>query len=46
MIYGGSSNEKNAEDFLKNGGVDGLLPGKASLDAKKFVEIVKISERI
>ena len=46
VIYGGSSNEKNAEDFLKNGGVDGLLPGKASLDAKKFVEIVKISERI
>jgi triosephosphate isomerase len=46
IIYGGSVNEKDAEDFLKNGGVDGLLPGRASLDAKKFVEIVKIAENI
>ena len=45
IIYGGSINEKDAEDFLKNGGVDGLLPGRASLDAKKFSEIVKICER-
>ena len=46
IIYGGSANEKDAEDFLKNGGVDGLLPGRASLDAKKFVEIVKICEAL
>lgn len=46
VIYGGSANEKDAEDFLKNGGVDGLLPGRASLDAKKFVEIIKIAENI
>ena len=39
IIYGGSANEKDAEDFLKNGGVDGLLPGRASLDMKKFVKI-------
>ncbi|MFZ3011661.1 MAG: triose-phosphate isomerase [Minisyncoccia bacterium] len=44
IIYGGSVNGKNAEDFLKNGGVDGLLPGRASLDAKKFIEIIKICE--
>ena len=44
IIYGGSANEKDAEDFLKNGGVDGLLPGRASLNAKKFIEIVKICE--
>jgi len=31
---------------LKNGGVDGLLSGRASLDAKKFAEIVKIAEKI
>src|ERR1035437_8289233 len=31
VIYGGSVNEKDAEEFLKNGGVDGLLPGRASL---------------
>lgn len=46
IIYGGSANEKDAEDFLRNGGVDGLLPGRASLDAKKFTEIVKIAENI
>jgi len=46
IIYGGSVNEKDASDFLKNGGVDGLLPGKASLDAKKFIEIVKICEAL
>jgi triosephosphate isomerase (TIM) len=46
IIYGGSANEKDAEDFLKNGGVDGLLAGRASLDAKKFAEIVKICETL
>lgn len=46
IIYGGSVNEKNAENFLKNGGVDGLLPGRASLDAKKFTEIIKICEAL
>ena len=46
IIYGGSANEKDAADFLKNGGVDGLLPGKASLDASKFVEIIKICEAL
>lgn len=46
IIYGGSVNEKSAEDFLKNGGVDGLLVGKASLDVKKFVEIINIAENL
>jgi triosephosphate isomerase (TIM) len=46
IIYGGSVNEKNAEDFLRNGGVGGLLPGKASLDAKKFTAIIKICETL
>lgn len=44
IIYGGSVNEKDASFFLKDGGVDGLLAGKASLDAKKFVEIIRICE--
>ena len=39
-------NEKDALEFLKHGGVDGLLPGRSSLDAKKFVEIVKICEAL
>jgi triosephosphate isomerase len=46
IIYGGSANERDAEDFLKDGGVDGLLVGRASLDAKKFGEVVKIAENL
>lgn len=46
IIYGGSANEKDAEDFLKNGGVDGLLPGRASLDAKNFTKIISIAESV
>ena len=42
IVYGGSVNEKNSMDFLKNGGVDGLLVGRSSLDPKKFIEIIKI----
>ncbi len=46
IIYGGSVNEKDAGDFIINGGVDGLLPGRASLDPKKFSEIVKTCEAL
>ena len=43
IIYGGSVDEKNAQGFLVEGGADGLLPGRASLTPKKFIEIVKIA---
>ncbi len=43
ILYGGSVDEKNAQGFLKEGGADGLLVGRASLSPKKFVEIVKIA---
>ncbi len=46
IIYGGSVNDKDAEGFLMHGGVSGLLPGRASLDVKKFVQIIKIAEKI
>lgn len=46
ILYGGSVNEKDAGGFLKDGGVDGLLVGRASLDVKKFIEIVKICETL
>lgn len=46
IIYGGSVNEKDAENFLKNGGIEGLLVGRASLDSKNFVEIIKICEAL
>lgn len=46
VIYGGSVNERDVGDFLGHGGVDGVLVGRASLDPKKFVEIVKIAENL
>ena len=41
VLYGGSVNSKNTKDILENGNVDGLLVGRASLDAAKFGEILK-----
>jgi triosephosphate isomerase len=46
ILYGGSVNDKDAEGFLSDGGVDGLLVGKASLDAKKFTNIVMVAENL
>ena len=46
ILYGGSVNTKNAEVFLREGGVGGLLIGRDSLDPKKFIEILKIAENI
>lgn len=41
VLYGGSVNELNAAEFLECEEVDGLLVGGASLDANKFMEIMK-----
>lgn len=46
ILYGGSVNEKDAGDFVRHGGVDGLLAGRASLDAKKFLEIVRVTDAL
>lgn len=46
ILYGGSVDDKDARDFLQNGGVDGVLVGRTSLDAVKFSEIVKICEAL
>ncbi len=46
IIYGGSVNEKNALEFLTNGGVEGVLVGGASLNPEKFLEIISIAEKI
>jgi len=46
VLYGGSVNPENAESFLIDGGVDGLLVGRASLDIKKFSEILKVSNSL
>ena len=44
VLYGGSVNEKSAQNFLNDDTIEGLLIGHASLDAKKFLEIIKICE--
>lgn len=44
IIYGGSVNPENAESFLFEGGADGLLVGRDSLNAKKFSKIINTSE--
>lgn len=45
IIYGGSVNEKDADGFLENGGIDGLLAGRASLTQKKFLGIISVVEK-
>ncbi len=39
VLYGGSVNSANSGEILKADGVAGLLVGKASLDAKEFLNI-------
>ena len=46
IIYGGSADEKNVLDFVKNGEADGFLVGRASLDPKKFSNIINTIENI
>ncbi|MDP3934891.1 MAG: triose-phosphate isomerase [Candidatus Giovannonibacteria bacterium] len=41
VLYGGSVDDKNSYAFVKDGAVDGLLVGGASLNANKFVKLVK-----
>ncbi|NOY35420.1 MAG: triose-phosphate isomerase [bacterium] len=46
ILYGGSVNPKNAEGFLRDAGVQGLLIGHESLVPEHFGEILKIAEKI
>jgi len=41
VLYGGSTNKKNAADFVNQGNMDGLLVGGASLKANEFISVVK-----
>ena len=41
LLYGGSVNSKNAANYIKEAGFQGLLVGGASLNANEFIEIVK-----
>ncbi len=46
ILYGGSVDEKNALGFLREGGADGLLVGRASLDPARFGEILKLADKL
>ncbi len=46
ILYGGSVTAANAEAFLKNGGVEGLLVGRSSIDPKEFISIIKTAHRV
>lgn len=41
LLYGGSVNEHNVHEYLRQPEIDGLLVGGASLDAKQFIAIVR-----
>jgi triosephosphate isomerase len=41
VIYGGSVKADNIADYLKIEGVDGVLPGSASLNAKEWIKMVE-----
>ncbi|MBN8570793.1 MAG: triose-phosphate isomerase [Ignavibacteria bacterium] len=41
ILYGGSVNDKNAEEIFSTCGVDGALIGGASLKSENFINIIK-----
>ena len=45
ILYGGSVNSDNAEELINVNSVNGFLIGGASLDAEKFVDIIKIVDK-
>ncbi|MGB0919665.1 MAG: triose-phosphate isomerase, partial [Holosporaceae bacterium] len=42
VLYGGSVQEKNSQDFLALPAVDGLLVGSAALDPKALCKIANV----
>lgn len=46
VLYGGSVNAKNIEEFISQPEIDGALVGGASLDAAQFVRIVAVSNEV
>jgi triosephosphate isomerase len=41
VLYGGSINRDNAGEFLRTKEIDGVLVGRASLEADEFLKIIK-----
>jgi triosephosphate isomerase len=46
VIYGGSVDDQTAAGYLSVEGVDGLLPGSASLNYQKFAGIIDSAYRL
>lgn len=46
IVYGGSVNSKNAESFLADGNVDGILVGRESLNPQKFIQILYSAQHL
>lgn len=45
VVYGGSVTPANIQEFVSQPDIDGALVGGASLDAKQFAEIVRVTAR-
>lgn len=45
VLYGGSVTEENVSSFVKMEGIAGVLIGKSSLDADRFIKIIEACER-
>lgn len=42
ILYGGSVDSKNAVNFTREDGIDGILVGNASINASEFIRLVKV----
>lgn len=46
IIYGGSVVSDNVAGYLQKKGIDGVLPGAASLNAVEFIKLIKNAENL
>ncbi len=46
VLYGGAVNSENAEAMLRDGGIQGLLVGRQSLDVEAFSSIIEYADRV
>lgn len=46
IIYGGSVDSTNIESLIREGHIDGVLPGRASLDPKEFGKMLDIADKL
>jgi len=46
ILYGGSVTAETAADYLRQPGINGLLPGAASVKAKEFLKICTVAARV